>query len=167
MLALAAVQAATPYALAAMPVIWKQIENVLRRLITRTARDPSQDTNLACINTILDTLGRFPDLSWTSESHSQVLLNKMKIKTESLRKMIDNESAVTRYIRKGKFARNIQYIAVMMQLLETNVRARQATTFFQCNANHDVNTDRLDLDFYIENKKNLIQDLIAILHGDI
>ena len=125
-LALGALQIVVPVAIAALPAIWKQITTILKRIQTMI-KDSINSTNLVCIKTILDTLERVPNLE-IQLSHNQPLLNKIKLKTEALEKALTRKTfQLRKFCRlvKDRIFQDIKEIALMMQLLDLNIRMRQ------------------------------------------
>jgi hypothetical protein len=123
---LGVLQIVVPVGLAALPGIWKQIATILKRIPTMT-EDSSNDTNLVCIKTILDTLEQLPDLH-IELSHNQPLVNKIKLKTEALEKALSRKTFRVRKLLpmpKARIVQDIKEIALMMQLLDLNIRMHQ------------------------------------------
>ena len=129
---LGVLQVGVPVALATLPGLWKQTVTVLKRVSTMT-EDSSNDTNLVCIKIILDTLEQVPDLH-IELSHNQPLLNKIKLKAEALEEALSQKNFQHRktfrfwkYLLKPKarIVQDIKDIALMMQLLDHNIRMHQ------------------------------------------
>ena len=129
---LGVLQVGVPVALAALPGLWKQIVTILKRIPTMT-KDSSNDTNLVCIKTILDTLEQVPDLH-IELSHNQPLLNKIKLKAEALEEALSQKNFQHRKTfqfwkyflePKTRIVQDIKDIGWMMQLLDLNIRMRQ------------------------------------------
>jgi hypothetical protein len=123
---LGVLQIVVPVGLAALPGIWKQIATILKRIPTMT-KDSSNNTNLVCIKTILDTLDQLPYLH-IELSHNQPLVNKIKLKAEALKKALSRKTFRVRKLlpmQKERIVQDIKEIALMMQLLDQNIRMHQ------------------------------------------
>ena len=123
---LGVLQIVVPVATTALPTIWKQIVTILKRVPTMT-KDGINDTNLVCIKIILDTLEQVPNLD-IQLSHNQPLLNKIKLKAEALEKALSGKTSQLWKIfpqPKERIVKDIKEIALMMQLLDLNIRMRQ------------------------------------------
>lgn len=125
-LALGILQVGVPVAMAGLPAIWKQVVRVLNRIPTMT-NDSNNGTNLVCIKTILDTLEQVPNMD-IQLSHNQLLLNKIRVKAEALEKALSRKRSRLRKalsLPEGRIHNDIKEIAVMMQILDSNIRVHQ------------------------------------------
>jgi hypothetical protein len=124
-LAFNVLQIVVPVGLAALPGLWKQIRTVLQR-IRKKIKD---NKNFTCINTISDTLAQVPDQDLGEQlSHNQPLLIKIRLKAEALEKTLSrNAFPCLKFCRRAKatIVQEIKDIAVLMQLLDHNIRNRQ------------------------------------------